>query len=198
MLKTAIVQTLTALPTNTAAPILNSETPPFIEEGLSSSTETLEPTIDISTAALAVDTATVTMGPTGTLEIAGVTGVTTGTFEVATSTELPATPVVGPATVTLTPGVLTYGTLPPAVPSSKLTLINRSKTKAYISLQVVTAKGGPAIIEYPVTRRIEVDAPVGEYLYVAWVGGRKMVGEFRLRHDEDMEIILYRDRVVVQ
>ena len=35
-------------------------------------------------------------------------------------------------------------------------------------------------------------------LYVTWVGGRKMVGEFRLHHHDDLTITLFRDRVVVQ
>jgi len=122
----------------------------------------------------------------------------TATFIVATSTDLPATLPVGPATVTLTPGVLTYGTLPPAVPFSRLTLLNKSKRQVYISLQVVTAEGGPTIIEYPVRRQVELKAPIGSYLYVAWVGGRKMVGEFRLHKDEDLVIIIYSDKIIVR
>lgn len=191
-LQTAVAQTLAALPTQTSAPPVSTATLTLpIEEPLSV-TETLEPTLDLSTAT------TLEAAPgisTTTPEPALV--VSTGTFDVATSTELPATMVLGPATDTLTPGVLTYGTLPPAVPYSNLTLINRAKTKAYISLQVVTAQGGPTIIEYPVSGRIEIQAPVGQYLYVAWVGGRKMVGEFRLRHDQDLELILFRDRVEI-
>lgn len=180
-LQTAVAQTLAALPTNTSAPPESLVTPTLTSEAAFTATETLEPTIDISTAT--VDAAA---------------GAATGTFEVATSTELPATAVLGPGTDTLTPGVLTYGTLPPAVPYVNLTLINRAKTKAYISLQVVTAQGGPTIIEYPVSGKIEIQAPVGQYLYVAWVGGRKMVGEFRIRHDQDLDLILYRDRVEIR
>jgi hypothetical protein len=122
----------------------------------------------------------------------------TGTFEAITSTALPATLPGGLGTATLTPGVLTYGTLPPAVPFASVTLINRAKTQAYISLQVVTDEGGPTIIEYPVRGRIKVQAPVGSYLYVAWVGGRKMVGEFRLHREDDLEITLYRDRIEIR
>ncbi|MGE5378267.1 MAG: hypothetical protein ACM3XO_24675 [Bacteroidota bacterium] len=195
--QTAIIQTLTALPARTAVPPMSTATPVLASntEAAPSATETLEPTIDVS-ADLATATAEMAGNvPTGTFEIAGAS---TGTFEAATSTELPATAVLGPATATLTPGVLTWGTLPPAVPYSSLTLINRAKTKAYISLQVTTALGGPAILEYPVRGKIEVEAPVGQYLYVAWVGGRKMVGEFRLRHDESLQLILYRDRIVIQ
>ena len=170
-LKTAIVQTLTAQPSKTPAPLLSSAT--FTSVVLPTESATFTPIVETASTA-------------------------TGTFIVPTST-LSATPLAaGPATATLTPGVLTYGTLPPAVPFGSLTLINRAKTKAYISLQVVTAEGGPTIMEYPVGGRIKVQAPVGSYLYVAWVGGRKMVGEFKLHHDGDLEIILYRDRIEIQ
>jgi len=58
--------------------------------------------------------------------------------------------------------------------------------------------GKYSILEYPVEGRITIKAPVGSYLYVTWVGGRKMVGEFRLKHNDDLTITLYRDRVVIQ
>jgi hypothetical protein len=176
MLKTAIVQTLTAQPTGTPLPLMSSATPTFIQEVLPSETETM-------TATPAVDPAL---------------AAATGTFEATTSTAVPATFPIGSATTTHTPAVLTYGTLPPAVPFANVTLINRAKTQAYISLQVVTAEGGPTIMEYPVRGRIKIQAPVGQYLYVAWVGGRKMVGEFRLHSEDDLEILLYRDRVEVK
>lgn len=175
-LKTVIVQTLTAQPTTTSAPVVSSATPTLTQEVLPSPTQTV----------------------TATAAIEPAMAVPSGTFEVATSTNIPANSSSGLATSTLTPGVLTYGTLPPAVPFSTLTLINRAKTQAYISLQVTTREGGPAILEYPVKGRIEVQAPVGSYLYVAWVGGRKMVGEFRIHQDEDLELVLYRDRIEIK
>lgn len=172
--KTAVVQTLTAQPTNT-----------FI-----SSTDTPSPTI----------VSEVSVSPTLTSSpIEAVTNTPpTPTFELITATNLPATIPAGVTTVTLTPGVLTYGTLPPAVPFSNITLINRAKRQAYISLQVVTAQGGPTIIEYPVSGQVKIDAPTGHYIYVAWVGGRKMVGEFRLKKEDDLFIILYKDKVVIK
>jgi hypothetical protein len=90
-----------------------------------------------------------------------------------------------------------YGTLPPLVPFGSITLINKAKTEAYISLQVTTRQGGPTILEYPVERTEKINAPSGYYLYVAWVGGRKMVGNFILHEDDSLYITLYRDRVVV-
>ncbi len=179
MLKTAIVQTLTAQPSNSPTPLLNPATSTY-------------------TAVLPSPSETPTMTATTIVETASMdAAAATGTFTVFTSTPFATFPV-GPATATLTPGVLTYGTLPPAVPFANITLINRAKTQAYISLQVVTAEGGPTIIEYPVSGKVKVQAPVGSYLYVAWVGGRKMVGEFKLHHDDDLEITLYRDRIEIQ
>ena len=179
MLKTAIAQTLAVLPTNTPLPPVSSTT----------STSTLVPEIMPS----ASETMTATQAAVDPASAAA-----TGTFEVTTSTPGPVTGPIGSGTITRTPAVLTYGTLPPAVPFANVTLINRAKTQAYISLQVVTVEGGPTVMEYPVRGRIEIQAPVGQYLYVAWVGGRKMVGEFRLRQEDDLEISLYRDRIEVK
>lgn len=168
-LETAVAQTLTAQPTITRPP--SSDTP--------------APTI----------TSEVAVAPTMT---ASPITALTPTSELITSTNIPPTIPAGAATATPTLGILTYGTLPPAVPFSNITLINRSKSQAYISLQVVTAEGGPTIIEYPVSGQIKIQAPTGQYLYVAWVGGRKMVGEFKLGKDNDLTIILYKDKVVIK
>ncbi len=104
----------------------------------------------------------------------------------------------GAPTLTPTLGVLTYGTLPPAVPFSKVTLINRSKAQAYISLQNYPADGNVAILEYPVGKRVEVKAPLGNYIYVVWVGGKKISGSFILNKNNDITITIYKDKVVVQ
>lgn len=124
----------------------------------------------------------------------------------ATATELVVTPdgtatlVSGDSgTTTSTPSHLTYGTLPPENrPFSEVTLFNRSHVEAYISLQVSTRDYGSTIIEYYVDRMVRIRAPVGYYLYVAWVGGNKMVGNFRLTENDDLSIFLYKNRVVIQ
>ena len=173
-LKTAVAQTLTAQPTGTSFPPTNTTTSTLTSESILSPTSTSSP----------IDAATTTP--------------LTATFELITSTTNPGTNPAGAATETPTLGVLTYGTLPPAVPFSNITLINRAKRQAYISLQVVTDEGGPTIIEYPVSGQIKIKAPIGHYLYVAWIGGRKTVGEFRLHKDEDLFIILYKDRIEIK
>jgi hypothetical protein len=181
MLKTAIAQTLAVLPTSTPLPAVDTATSTATSS--SGILPTLTPDIAMTATQAAIDTAQFA---------------STGTFEAITSTPILVAFPAGSATMTHTPAVLTYGTLPPAVPFAYVTLVNRAKTQAYISLQVVTTEGGPTIMEYPVRGRIRVQAPVGQYLYVAWVGGRKMVGEFRLHKEDDLEIFLYRDRVEVR
>jgi len=173
-IQTAVVQTLTAQPTSTALPV----------------TETAAPTLT-SEATLSPTTAPATVG------FETLTGVT-GTFEVATSTDVIMTEVpAGSASETPTLGVRTYGTLPPLVPFAHITLINRAKAEAYISLHV-DLDGSNTVIEYPVNGTILIQAPLGFYRYVAWVGGREMVGEFRLKKDQDLTIILYKDRVEIK
>ena len=180
--KTSVAQTLTALPTITVAPVTDTATPPIL---LPSDTATIEPF-----------TATASTVPN--LTTTPVTA-TSGTPLQPAITPT-ATIAVGPGGATLIPTltIRTYGTLPPAVPYATIILVNKSRTEAYISLQVTTAQGGPTIIEYPVEGTVKIQAPTGSYLYVAWVGGRKMVGEFRLRNTDDLTITLFRDRVVVQ
>ena len=56
------------------------------------------------------------------------------------------------------------------------------KTDAYISLQCTTPDGYKTVIEYPVGgSRIKHKHPCpGKYIYVAWVGGQKNTGNFKL------------------
>ncbi|HEX5940719.1 MAG TPA: hypothetical protein VFY66_00515 [Anaerolineales bacterium] len=192
--KTAIAQTLTARPPATSPAVTDTATLPALD------TETPSPSA--SPVISITDTPTATQTSTPILDLSATS--VTGTANVPTATGVPAnltptsTLVAGQVTPVWTLAVRTYGTLPPAVPFSNVTLVNKAKTEAYISLQVTMPDGNYSILEYPVEGRITIKAPVGSYLYVTWVGGRKMVGEFRLKNNDDMTIILYRDRVVVQ
>ncbi|MFT3895925.1 MAG: hypothetical protein QM730_30280 [Anaerolineales bacterium] len=114
---------------------------------------------------------------------------------VATNTPTAISSFPSSVTPTATNGILTYGTLPPAVPFNTITLWNRSKAEAYISLQ--QQDGKQAIIEYPVSGQISVDIPLGSYLYVAWVGGNKMTGSFKIDRSDSLTIVLFKDRVVI-
>lgn len=102
--------------------------------------------------------------------------------------------------ITLTPtlGVLTYGTLPPAVPSSQVTLVNKSKAQVYISLQLCDTDAAGAILEYPVQSTVKIDAPIGNYIYVVWVGGKKLTGTLKVNLSDDLKITIYKDKVIVQ
>ena len=184
LFNTAVAQTLTAQPTFTSLPATPTAVVPV-------ASPTLPPT-DIPT------TATATL----------VTDLTTTPF---TATSVPMTATLVPSNLTATPtlvtgqvtpiwtlAVRTYGTLPPLVPFSHITLINKAKSEAYISLHVDIPEGGNTVIEYPVEGRIKIAAPVGVYSYVAWVGGNKIVGNFRLHNNDDLAITIYKDKVVIK
>lgn len=172
ILQTAVAQTLAAQPTNTSVP--PTDTPVLAIE--SSPTTAFTATLDL------------TMTPA--------TSTASSTLAEATATATLA--AVNPPTSIPTLATRLWGTLPPAVPSSDIRLINKSNTQAYISLQVTSNDGRYAVLEYPVVGTIDIKAPLGHYLYVAWVGGRKMIGNFRLHGDEALSITLFRDRVVIQ
>lgn len=180
ILETAVAQTLTAQ----ATVILPSDTP--------SNTPVIA--VEASSTPSFTETPAATLTSTGDLTITPVTA----TFGPADATATATLAVVNPGTPIPTLTIRLWGTLPPAVPSSDIRLINRSRTQAYISLQVTSPDGRYAVLEYPVTGTIDIKAPLGSYLYVAWVGGRKMVGNFRLHGNEALSITLFRDRVEIK
>jgi hypothetical protein len=187
--QTAVAQTLTAQPTLPSGSVTDTATTPAASPVVSNT----------DTATLAISAT-----PTGTLQTDTPVAGLSATSNVVTATNLPgnvtpsATLAAGQVTPIWTLAIRTYGTLPPEVPFNIITLVNKAKTEAYISLQVTMPDGKYSILEYPVEGRIKIKAPVGSYLYVTWVGGRKMVGEFRLGHNDDLTITLYRDRVAIQ
>jgi len=178
-------QTLEALATPTLPP---TETPV-----ISTPTHTAIPNTPTETQNPVLLTLTATLG-TGT-----VSPDTTGTPGVEISGTLPFTGTPGNGTVTSTiqPGPLSYGTLPPNLPYGEISLVNKAKADAYISLRCVTKSGAITILEYPVKRTVAASAPAGEYTYVAWVGGRQFTGSFSLREDGSMTITLFKDKVTI-
>ena len=175
LFKTAVAQTLTAQPTFTAVPTDTAV--------VAVSSPTLPPTLPPTDTPLATATlpADLTANPA------------TATINIPTATLVPSQ-----VTAIWTLAVRKYGTLPPAVPFSSLTLINKANAEAYISLQVTMPDGKYSVIEYPVKGTIKIQAPVGFYLYVAWVGGNKMVGNFRLHQDDEFSVLLYKDKIVIK
>ena len=183
LFKTAVAQTLTAQPTVTSAPATPTAVIPVASA-----------TLVATDTPLATPTALANLTTT---PVTATSGAVTTTVPPANVTAT-ATLVTGQVTAIWTLAVRTYGTLPPAVPFSQVTLVNKAKTEAYISLQVTMPDGKYSIIEYPVEGSVKIQAPVGSYLYVAWVGGNKMVGNFRLHHNDDLSITLYKDKVVIK
>jgi hypothetical protein len=156
-----------------------------------SPTMTVSATIDPN---IMVTTTMMTLSVTGT----AVTGTSTITpTSTATQTKTP-TPGSGLVTPTVTLHVRYYGTLPPNLPYGFVTLSNKSKAEAYISLQCTTTDGYTTILEYPVKGTFDVYAPAGKYTYVAWVGGKQMMGSFSLSKRQELFITLYKNKVRIK
>lgn len=193
--------TPTLAPSNTAPPtetsvVFNPSITPNSASSTPESTVTFSPmpnltsTLATSTAAPATLAQPTVTGAPATLAQSTATGAQ------PTSTQTLGAP--GGPSLTPTLGILKYGTLPPEVPFNRISLINRSKAQAYISLQVTMPDGRYSIIEYPVYGHVKVKAPIGYYVYVAWVGGNKMTGTFRLTSADSLTILLYKDKVVIK
>ncbi|MBN2117071.1 MAG: hypothetical protein JW730_10890 [Anaerolineales bacterium] len=184
--QTAVVQSLTAQPTLPADSAIDTAVLPVEPSATDTAIETFTPFATVAPFSdLTTTPATATSGPEPSA-----TGPANGTTT--------ATLASNPLTASPTLGIRKYGTQPPEVPFAHVILVNKAKAEAYISLQVTMPDGKYSIIEYPVEGTIKIKAPVGSYLYVAWVGGNKMIGNFRLHTNEDIVITLYKDKVTVK
>lgn len=91
-----------------------------------------------------------------------------------------------------------YGTVPSGTPTGKVKLINSANGEVYVSLQGTTNDSTNTIHEYPVEgTRIE-KIPAGWYIYVAWVGGNRFDGQFKLGGGSNRTIIFYSNKVIVE
>jgi hypothetical protein len=177
--------TLEALPTPTVHP---SNTPVVVA---ATNTETTTATAITSTE---TSTAVLTSETPG-----GVTGTGTQTGTSTSTATLSLTVIPGLATiVTQTAHPIFYGTLPPDLPSGSITIINKSRAEVYISLQCTTPEGFRTILEYPVPKTVKAVAPAGKYVYVIWVGGKKLVGSFGLSKRGDVVITVLKDSVRIK
>lgn len=179
IVSTTSAQTLAAQPSPTIAPATDT--------GIA--TPTLSPTAE------ALDASSST--PIPNLTTTPVTA-TSGPEDIPTATPTATKALSAGLTQSPTLGPLLWGTLPPAVPFANITIVNKSKTQVYISLQNQPPDRPVAILEYPVKGRVKVKAPLGYYLYVVWVGGRKIVGNFTLNADDELTIDVYRDKVEIK
>lgn len=184
-----VQQTLQAAPTDTSVP---TETPVIVTATNTlvpeTATETQNPVLLTLTATLGTGTVTGTV-PTsaviaGTLPFTGTPSATSNPFSTATST--------------IEPQPLFHGTLPPSLPFGSISIVNKSKADAYISLRGVTKDGFVTYIEYPVEGTVNTKAVAGKYTYVAWVGGREFTGSFSLSKDDDLIITLFKDRITIK
>jgi hypothetical protein len=175
-------QTLQALPSHTVAPSNTAV--------ISTATSTPTQPTPTETQNPILLTLTATLG-TGTVIVGTPATEAPGTITVTPNPAFNSTP-----SETLHPQH--YGTMPPGLPFGQIMLINNSKAEVYISLQCTTKDGYVTIIEYPVVRKIEINAPAGRYVYVAWVGGNKIVGKFGLDKFQDLTLIIYKDRVEIK
>jgi len=184
MAGTMAVQTIAALPTPTVVvpsrvvAVSPTATVPTI----------INPNIMVTTTMLTLSAATTTVIRT----------TTPSPVSAATQTQTPI-PGNGLVTPTVTSPLTYYGTLPPQVPYGFITLSNKSKVEANISLQCTTTDGYTTILEYSgIKGTIDFHAPTGKYTYVAWVGGNKMTGDFRLNRRQELVITLYKDKVSIK
>lgn len=188
---TMAVETLNALPTPTLEPATDTPVPTATFTEPPTATETATATETLTPDPNASATNTLTPNPSVTTTA---TGTLTATLTV-TGTPPTTTPFTPTATETL--HARFYGTLPPAIPYGKVSLINRSKAEVYISMQCTTVDGYTTIIEYPVPKGMRVSAPAGSYTYVAWVGGRQFQGSFSLGKNNEVAITFMKDKVTV-
>lgn len=91
-----------------------------------------------------------------------------------------------------------YGSVPPKTPTGNVKLINSAKAEVYVSLQGTTNDGARVINEYPVSGSMHVKVPAGWYIYVAWVGGQKFSGQFKLGGDSGRTLTFYINKVIVE
>ncbi|MFN8382016.1 MAG: hypothetical protein U0V02_08760 [Anaerolineales bacterium] len=182
-------QTLQALPTPTSAP---SSTPvvttPTNTPTQATPTETQNPILLTLTATLG--TGTVTPGN----ETAGTQSITSnGTLQSTASSLTP-----NPFATATTPQPQFFGTLPPDLPYGSIVLTNKSEVEVYISLRCETSKGNVTILEYPVKKYVDAEAPIGQYTYVAWVGGREFTGAFSLSDTHIVKIDFFKNRITIK
>ncbi len=111
---------------------------------------------------------------------------------------VPGAPPIVIVPVATDPPPLSYGTVPAGSDFGKVYLSNRAKADVYVSLQGTATDGTRIIREYPVSGNSNAKIPAGWYLYVAWVGGEKFEGTFRLAAGDQVTITFYKGKVMVQ
>jgi hypothetical protein len=135
--------------------------------------------------------------PTATATVVPATPTETQTPDIGTGTPGTATATAtSGGTVDPASGPIEIDKLPPGTDYGKITLQNKSKTEVYVSLQCTTFRGYQSIMEQFVTRGSStIKAPLGNYVYVAYVGGKKKVGSFVLKNPDHLTITFTRSEI---
>lgn|GEM_PF-328514 len=157
-------------PTETPAPTETATEPPTPEETL---TETPNPAIETLTATLGTGTPFTITAPAG-----ATTTATSATTAAATNVPNAASPTVTQEATY----PQTYGTMPPNLPSGKVSVYNSAPKEAYISIQCETSEGYSSIVEFPLGSKGKhsVKAPAGWCHAVVWVDGKTFSVGFKL------------------
>lgn len=96
------------------------------------------------------------------------------------------------------PVALSYpGDIPAGAPEGTVRMVNKANGDVYVSLRTSRADGTSAVNEFPVNGTISAGIPVGWIDYVAYVGGTKFTGGFKLREDAEITITFNKSKVVV-
>ena len=162
-------------PSNTPLPTFTATTAP---SATGAPTNTATSTPEATSAANATGSPT----PTGAMTLSTVPGTASGTVT---------------ATLTPTPGVLLYGTVPPAVPYGRVHLINLTNEMVYISFHCTLENGLTSYLEYPVYARIVASIPAGPCHYVAWVKGRQFIGDIRIKKSLEYTFTFKRQKIII-
>lgn len=96
------------------------------------------------------------------------------------------------------PVALSYpGDIPAGAPEGLVRMVNKANGDVYVSLRTSRADGTSAVNEFPVNGTISAGIPVGWIDYVAYVGGIKFTGGFKLREEAEITITFNRSKVVI-
>jgi hypothetical protein len=139
-----------------------------------------------------VSTYTPTYTPIPTLTATGAGAVTT----TATATAVSPSPTQLTASATAGESI-SLDKLPRDTVYKHVGVENRSRSQMDISLHCTTIHGLQTVLEYSNVKRLSLQAPEGDYVYVVYVGGRQIVGSFSLLHVPSVTITVYSDRVTI-
>ncbi len=87
--------------------------------------------------------------------------------------------------------------LPPGTDYGTLHLENRSNRRLDITLYCTTPQGYQTVLDYSNVYSLNVRAPLGNYSFVAYVGGVKFTGSFSMLTSQKLTLTIYRDRVAI-